>query len=198
VARGAAEVLARLGGRGVLTREVRLWRKEELVRYSVEHTRAKVAVLGQPWAGERRPGPQATREEQEMFAPVLRVAEELNSVDVVLISTPMWNYSVPYSLKQYIDTAVQPGINFPLSGQPPEGGGQRALVVVSSAGGLYGEGQEGPTDFLNPFLGQVFGMMGFQRQFRVFVQGTMERDRQEALDWTLQEAAAVAEALSHL
>jgi putative NADPH-quinone reductase len=23
----------------------------------------------------------------------------------------MWNYSVPYVLKQYIDTVVQPGIN---------------------------------------------------------------------------------------
>ena len=32
-------------------------------------------------------------------------------VCAVLIGTPMWNYSVPYVLKQYIDTIVQPGIN---------------------------------------------------------------------------------------
>ena len=37
-----------------------------------------------------------------MFDPVLQEAELINSVDLVLISTPMWNYSIPYTLKQYI------------------------------------------------------------------------------------------------
>jgi hypothetical protein len=29
----------------------------------------------------------------------------------VLVATPMWNYTVPYVLKQYLDILVQPGIN---------------------------------------------------------------------------------------
>ena len=67
------------------------------------------------------------------FAPVMTAAEEVNKMDIVLIgdwiifctkyllylfaATPMWNYSVPYPLKQWIDTVVQPGINFSDSGQ---------------------------------------------------------------------------------
>ena len=40
------------------------------------------------------------------------MAEELNSSPLLVISTPMWNFSFPYVLKQYVDIAVQPGINF--------------------------------------------------------------------------------------
>ncbi len=29
----------------------------------------------------------------------------------MLVATPMWNYTVPYVLKQYLDILVQPGIN---------------------------------------------------------------------------------------
>ena len=77
------------------------------------------------------------------FAPVMTAAEEVNKMDIVLIgihsyliladhgisfsvaATPMWNYSVPYPLKQWIDTVVQPGINFSDSGQKLPGQGTR-------------------------------------------------------------------------
>ena len=96
-------------------------------------------------------------------------------------ATPMWNYSVPYPLKQWIDTVVQPGINFSDSGQKLAGQGtrltqwmiglentidcqlfwdlfhregkERAVVIISSAGGIYkGEGSDMVQDFLNPYL----------------------------------------------
>ena len=38
----------------------------------------------------------------DRFNPVLEAAESLNTVDIVVIATPMWNYSIPYVLKQYI------------------------------------------------------------------------------------------------
>lgn len=80
---------------------VDLW-QSNLLSYSVEHARAKLAIL--------QGG--GTQQDHQLFAPVLAAAELLNSVDLVIISTPMWNYSVPYTVKQYIDTVVQPGINF--------------------------------------------------------------------------------------
>ena len=76
------------------------------------------------------------------FAPVMTAAEEVNKMDIVLIgsflshhhgiafsnaATPMWNYSVPYPLKQWIDTVVQPGINFSDSGQKLTGQGTRLI-----------------------------------------------------------------------
>jgi len=173
--------------------EIDLWSKKGL-KYSIEHAQAKMAMLG----GE------ATREEEERFAPVMTAAEEVNKMDIVLIATPMWNYSVPYPLKQWIDTVVQPGINFSDSGQklPGQGtreGKERAVVVISSAGGVYkGEGADAVQDFLNPYLRQVFLMMGFERCEEIFIQGTVGRERKEKVEWTVKEARRVARLLNQL
>merc|ERR1712059_65135 len=106
--------------------------------------------------------PRGTNKDQESLSPNIRMAEALNNVDIVLISTPMWNYSAPYVLKQYIDTIIQPGVNFSDEEQRPfpqlRG---RVLVVVSSAGAVYDEKYH-LQDFLNPFLKQVFGLLGFE------------------------------------
>jgi len=68
---------------------------------------------------------------------------------------PMWNASVPYILKQFIDVVSQPGMVF---GFDPDRGysglltGRRAAVVYTSA--VYGEGR-GPAfgnDFQAPYL----------------------------------------------
>jgi len=36
--------------------------------------------------------------------------EEISGVDEILISTPMWNWSVPSVLKAYIDNLIIPGV----------------------------------------------------------------------------------------
>ena len=36
----------------------------------------------------------------------------LEEADLHLISSPMWNLSIPYALKYYIDAIVQPGYCF--------------------------------------------------------------------------------------
>ena len=34
------------------------------------------------------------------------------AADLHVISTPMWNFSIPYALKYYIDAIIQPGYTF--------------------------------------------------------------------------------------
>ena len=50
-------------------------------------------------------------EDESLFQPIRTLAEELNENKILVISTPMWNLTVPYVLKQYIDMVVQPGSN---------------------------------------------------------------------------------------
>ena len=45
----------------------------------------------------------------EIFQPIHNLADELNFNNILVISTPMWNLTVPYVLKQYIDMVIQPG-----------------------------------------------------------------------------------------
>ena len=63
------------------------------------------------------------------LSPVQAAAAELNQTDVVVVAVPMWNYTVPHPLKQYIDAVVQPGLNFSdvsfSEPQPWDNGGTR-------------------------------------------------------------------------
>ena len=63
----------------------------------------------------------------EVLRPLLA---ELVAADVVLISTPMYNFSVPASLKAWIDQVTFPRMS--LAG--------RRFVIASARGGAYGPG----------------------------------------------------------
>lgn len=57
------------------------------------------------------------------------------SFDTVVFSVPMWNFGIPWQLKQYIDTITQPGMAFRVSETGVEGlgAGKRAILVASGA-----------------------------------------------------------------
>eukprot|EP00092_Neocalanus_flemingeri_P031077 GFUD01033757.1.p1 GENE.GFUD01033757.1~~GFUD01033757.1.p1 ORF type:complete len:262 (-),score=77.86 GFUD01033757.1:50-835(-) len=185
VAEGARTFLSNLNTSHSVT-ELNLWSREDMVHYTVNHARSKLNIL----KGS------ASQNDQELFSPVMSAAQTLNLMDMVVISTPMWNYSVPYVLKQYIDTVVQPGINFCDENQASlEHLKGRHLVVFSSAGAVYDSSSE-LKDYLNPFIGQVFGLMGFDKQEFVFIQGTSIRTREELEMWTQEEALRIAGVVS--
>src|SRR5690242_14821456 len=45
---------------------------------------------------------------KESWQEIIQHIERFLSADYYLISTPMWNFHIPYLLKQYIDVIVQP------------------------------------------------------------------------------------------
>ena len=77
-------------------------------------------------------------EDEQVFKPVLEIAEELNTSPILVISSQMWNFSFPYVVKQYVDIAVQPGINFLEKPERPVTAG-KVLVLITSSGGAYGD-----------------------------------------------------------
>jgi FMN-dependent NADH-azoreductase len=90
---------------------------------------AKMAVFGgQPPEGEAA---SAWARAHEAFA-------RFDRADRLLFSVPMWNASVPYILKQFIDVVSQPGMIFgvdPHTGYEPllAGRGKSAVVIYTSA-----------------------------------------------------------------
>jgi FMN-dependent NADH-azoreductase len=70
------------------------------------------------------------------WARVRAHVDHLLSFDLWLISTPMWNFGIPYRLKQYIDLVTHPGMTFSVD---PDGSvrglaaGRTALIVGSGA-----------------------------------------------------------------
>jgi FMN-dependent NADH-azoreductase len=76
----------------------------------------------------------------------------------------MWNFGVPYRLKQYLDVLIQPTHTFSFS--PSEGYKGlvtgKPLLIVSARGGEYAKGTKGaPMNFQQPYLELAFGFMGF-------------------------------------
>ncbi len=82
--------------------------------------------------------------------------------DRYLITSPMWNFSVPYALKYYIDCIVQPGYVFRVEGGqvlPMVHG--KSMVCVTSRGSDYSPGGFlQPYDFQEPYLRAIFGFIG--------------------------------------
>ncbi|HJN14826.1 MAG TPA: NAD(P)H-dependent oxidoreductase, partial [Armatimonadota bacterium] len=80
-------------------------------------------------------------EEAERWQQVVASAEHFKSFDKYVIVSPMWNFSVPYRLKLYIDTILQPSLTFSYD---PDSGyfglvGDKPVMVLGSRGGAYTE-----------------------------------------------------------
>jgi FMN-dependent NADH-azoreductase len=49
---------------------------------------------------------------QKAWEAIAATIAYFDEADKVVVSSPMWNYQVPWRLKQYIDCIVQPGLTF--------------------------------------------------------------------------------------
>jgi FMN-dependent NADH-azoreductase len=90
------------------------------------------------------------------------VLDEFLSADVIVIGAPMYNFSIPSSLKAWIDRVMVAGKTFRYTESGPEGlAGGKKVIVASSRGGFYGDDSgRAHLDFQEDYLRQVFGFVG--------------------------------------
>lgn len=117
-------------------------------------------------------GDRTDEESVDPAAEALRqaVIDELLAADVVVVGAPLYNYTVPSSLKAWIDRIHVPGV---LAGdvQPLAG---RPVVTVVSRGATYDAGT--PTehwDHGSPVLELILGTALGMRQYPVTVSATL-------------------------
>lgn len=77
-----------------------------------------------------------TQQQLEKWEKVLKVTEIFTSADKYLISIPIWNFSIPYKLKHFIDVITQSGLTFNYS----EEQGYRGLVTGKPVTLIYASG----------------------------------------------------------
>jgi len=88
---------------------------------------------------------------------------ELKSADEMLITVPMYNFTVPAALKAWIDQIVRINHTFSYDGVSFKGllGMRRAtLVSAYGAGGYLGDGTLAGADFCTTYLKFVLGFLG--------------------------------------
>jgi FMN-dependent NADH-azoreductase len=89
--------------------------------------------------------------------------EELEAADVVLIGAPMYNFSVPSSLKAWFDLVSRAGRTFRYGPGGHEGLlSGKTVVAVTARGGFYGQGigSDGGEDLLEALIRNYFLFMG--------------------------------------
>ncbi len=127
------------------------------------------------------------------FAYLRKLVDQFLAADIVVISTPMWNFSVSYALKYYIDAIVQPGqlYSFDENGRPQGRCAGKRLICAATRGADYSEGSHmRPFDFQEPYLRAVFGLVGIT-DIR-FITGQPMDLGEEARDAALDKAVAEA------
>lgn len=99
--------------------------------------------------------------------------EELASADVLVMATPMHNFTVPAALKLWIDHVVRVRKTFNIGPGGKVGllRDRPVFVAVSSGGRFAGEHARQP-DFLTPYLKAILGMVGLHDLTFFAVQGT--------------------------
>ncbi|MER0242260.1 NAD(P)H-dependent oxidoreductase [Streptomyces sp. HSW2009] len=104
-------------------------------------------------------------EQQAAFAVRVALAEELEQADAVLIGAPMYNFTIPSTLKTWLDQVIIVGRT---AGEAPSAAGT-PVTVVASRGGSYAPGTPRESfEFVQNYLEKVLtGMLGLEVDFIV-------------------------------
>jgi len=93
------------------------------------------------WQPLFEPNYQPTSAERRAAAWALEQGKLFNSADVIVITTPMWNFSLPASVKAWIDQVIEPHLTF-VPG--PKGNTLlhrvKRMVLLVASGGAYPDG----------------------------------------------------------
>jgi FMN-dependent NADH-azoreductase len=100
-----------------------------------------------------------SKEEIADSAYALEQGKIFNDTDVLVITSPMWNFTVPAILKAWQDQVLSPGLTFSISteGVKPLHHVKKIILLLSS-GGVYGE-----DDRKNNLVDQIKTAFGFVR-----------------------------------
>ena len=118
-------------------------------------------------------------EQADAWRDLKKWTDQFLSFDSYLIATPMWNFGIPYRLKQYIDILTQPGLTFRNDSDGNVEGlaqGRRAIIVAASAMPFGSLPEIDGLDFQLAYLKAWLGFIGVTDIGAVRVAGTFGPD----------------------
>ena len=144
-------------------------------------------------------GQEHTQEQKQAWQKVEIIIEQFKSSDKYLFSIPMWNFSIPYKLKQYFDILVQPGYTFKYTQEKGYEGLvlNKPVTVIYSRGGKYepGSGAEA-FDLQKKYTELILAFMGFTNINSILVEPTLQGGpdtSKEILEQAIENARKLAD-----
>ena len=121
--------------------------------------RAPLPQIDHTWAVARMvPPADRSAEQAEALAESDKLIAEIKAADVIVMGAPVYNFSIPASLKAWIDLVARAGETFKYTEQGPVGlvEDKRVIVAIASGGTEIGS----DIDFHSGYLRFALGFMG--------------------------------------
>ena len=124
------------------------------------------------------------------------LVNELIAADVVVFGMPMYNWTVPATVKAWLDQVIRAGRTFRYNGPTPEGlvRGKKVIVTAASAGDYSPSSPLAHMNHFDPYLKMVFGFMGITDVEIITVHGYDEHARIPSLAQAQTRISEIAEA----
>lgn len=106
------------------------------------------------------PVDQRSEEQQQRLALSDELIDEIRQADHIVLTTPMYNFSIPATLKTWIDLVCRAGVTFRYTADGPVGliKGKRIDIIITTGGVPL----QSPVDFVSDYLKQVFRFIGIE------------------------------------
>lgn len=88
------------------------------------------------------------------------LVDELKAADVIVIGSPMYNFTVPSTLKAWIDHVAIAGQTFQYTADGPKGLLNGKAYLALSSGGIYSQGPSMSAEHLATYLTSVLNFLG--------------------------------------
>ena len=157
-----------------------------------------IQLLNENWVRANLTKPaERNQDQQQVLAYSDQLVRELDSADTILITAPVYNFSVPASLKAWVDMICRAGLTFSYTEKGPQGllKDRPVYLVLASGGVPFGS----PVDFASNYLRHILGFIGILDVRAVYAEATNSNASSSegaALDmlaqWLPLEASAVA------
>ena len=125
--------------------------------------------------------PEASRTDKhrEALAFSDSLVSELQAADIIVIGAPMYNFSIPASLKAWIDMVTRARLTFQYTENGPEGllKGKKAYLIVATGGVAVGS----PMDFATPYLRHALGFIGID-DVEIIAADRLNSQAEESMD----------------
>jgi FMN-dependent NADH-azoreductase len=171
------------------------WRKNnsngEVVHRDLSST--NLPPITDDWAATKLDASQLSAAQRSYLSTSDELIGELRAADTVVIGAPMYNFSLPASLKAWIDQVVRLGQTVGYGPDGPRGLlDMKKVVVITSRGGAYEKGTAAEAlDFQEPYLRHILGFIGLTDVTFIHAENQLREQAAVSLNAAVQKIAGV-------